>query len=122
MARKKILLADDEEDIKTVVKFYLESRGYEVLTAYDGLDTLSIAEAELPDLILLDVMMPVLDGFEVARRLRANMSTRGIPIIMLSASAQAESVKRGIEVGARDYVIKPFEPNALEEMIANVLR
>jgi two-component system, OmpR family, alkaline phosphatase synthesis response regulator PhoP len=122
MPRKKILLADDEEDIKVVVKFYLESRGYDVLTAYDGLDTISMAESELPDLILLDVMMPVLDGFEVARRLKANMNTRGIPIIMLSAASQAESVKRGMDAGARDYVIKPFEPQALEKMIENVLR
>jgi DNA-binding response OmpR family regulator len=122
MARSKILLADDEEDIKTIVKFYLESRGYEVVTAYDGLDAIAMAESEKPDLILLDVMMPVLDGYEVARQLRANIATRGIPIVMLSAASQAESVKKGLEAGARDYIVKPFEPHMLEELIQNILK
>ena len=122
MTRKKILLADDEEDIKTVVKLYLESRGYEVVTAFDGLDAVAVASSEKPDLILLDVMMPVIDGYEVTRQLRANMETRGIPIIMLSAAAQSESVKKGLEAGARDYISKPFEPHVLEKMIDNVLK
>ncbi|MGI8907793.1 MAG: response regulator transcription factor [Candidatus Sumerlaeaceae bacterium] len=117
MERKKILIADDEEDIKIVVKFFLESRGYEVLTAFDGLDAISMCETENPDLLLLDVMMPVMSGFEVARRLKANPKTADIPIIMLSAASQAGSIKEGLEAGARDYIVKPFEPAKLEEMI-----
>jgi DNA-binding response OmpR family regulator len=117
MERIKVLLADDEEDIKTVVKFYLESRGYEVLTAFDGLDAISICESEKPDLLLLDVMMPVMSGFEVARKLKANPETAGIPIIMLSAASQSDSIKEGLEAGARDYIVKPFEPSKLEELI-----
>lgn len=117
MERKRILLADDEEDIKTVVKFFLESRGYDVLTAFDGLDAISMCESEKPDVLLLDVMMPVMNGFEVARRLKKNPETAGIPIIMLSAASQAESIKEGLEAGARDYIVKPFEPSKLEEMI-----
>lgn len=122
MTRKKILLADDEEDIKTVVSLYLQSRGYEVLTAYDGLDAISTAEVEQPDVILLDVMMPVMDGFEVARKLKANEKTRAIPIIMLSAASHSESIKKGMEAGARDYLVKPFEPSKLEELIQTVLQ
>jgi DNA-binding response OmpR family regulator len=122
MERKKVLLADDEEDIKTVVRLYLESRGFEVLTAFDGLDAISTAELAQPDIILLDVMMPVMDGFEVARKLKANEKTRGIPIVMLSAASHAESIKKGLEAGARDYLVKPFEPSKLEELIHSVLQ
>lgn len=122
MAQKRILLADDEDDIKTIVKLYLEASGYEVLTAFDGLDTLSMAETEKPDVIVLDVMMPVLDGFEVARKLKANPLTREIPIIMLSAANQSSAIRKGLQVGARDYVVKPFEPSKLEQVIADALK
>ena len=120
MAPTKILYADDEEDIKLIVKMYLESRGYQVLTAYDGLDAIAQAEAEKPDIILLDLMMPVLDGFEVAKRLKASDATKHIPIIMLSAAQQAESIKKGIEAGATDYLVKPFEPSHLEKLLEKV--
>lgn len=120
MDRKKVLLADDEEDIKLVVKFYLESRGYEVFTAFDGLDAISQCQANKPDVLLLDVMMPVMSGFEVARRLKADPETSSIPIIMLSAASQANSIKEGLEAGARDYIVKPFEPAKLEELIKQV--
>lgn len=119
---KKILLADDEEDIKLVVKFYLESRGFTVVTAYDGLDAISLAESESPDLILLDVMMPVLSGFEVAKKLKSSEKTAAIPIVMLSAASQAESIKKGMDAGARDYLVKPFEPSKLEEVINSILK
>src|SRR5438128_640445 len=121
MAAKRVLLADDEEDIKAIVKLYLESRGYEVITAFDGLDAISLAETSKPDIILLDVMMPVMDGFEVARKLKSNPKTHDIPIVMLSAASTSESIRRGLEAGARDYIVKPFEPQKLEEMIAGIL-
>ena len=119
--KAKILLADDEEDIKTVVSMLLESKGFEVITAYDGLATLDLARSEKPDLILLDVMMPVVNGYEVCARLKQDEATRDIPIVMLSAMAQSESVDKGLSAGAVDYVIKPFDPSRLEEVIQRVL-
>lgn len=121
MARKRILLADDEEDIKTVVTMFLESQGYEVVTAFDGLDTLEKVRSEKPDLILLDIMMPVLDGYEVCKQLKEDEQTADIPIVILSAAAHAESVQRGLKAGAQDYIIKPFEPEKLREKIEQIL-
>jgi len=121
MPAKRILLADDEEDIKTVVTMFLESQGYEVLTAFDGLDALEKARTEKPDLILLDIMMPVLDGFEVCKRLKEDAATGNIPILILSAAAHVESVNRGLRAGAKDYIVKPFEPEKLLEKIEQVI-
>lgn len=118
---KKILIADDEEDVKIVVQLYLESKGYEVVTAFDGLDAVDKVKAEKPDLVLLDIMMPILDGFEVARKLKADPQTASIPIIMLSASAHAESKQRGMQAGAVDYIVKPFVPENLESVIRKTL-
>jgi CheY-like chemotaxis protein len=117
----KILLADDEEDVKVVLKMYLESKGYQVVTAYDGLDAIDQAQREKPDAILLDIMMPVLDGFEVCRKLKADPQTQAIPIIMLSAASHAESVQKGLDLGAVDYIVKPFEPENLEQLLAGVI-
>ena len=121
MGKKKILLADDEEDIKTVIKLYLESKGYDVVTSYDGLDTLDKVKAEKPDLILLDIMMPVINGFEVCKQLKADENTSHIPIVMLSAASQADSVERAIEAGALDYIVKPFEPPRIEAILKKIL-
>ena len=119
--KKKILLADDEEDIKAVVQLFLESKGYEVITAFDGLSAIDMAQAEKPDLILLDVMMPVVNGYEVCTRLKADEATRDIPIVMLSAMAQSESVDKGLSAGAVDYIVKPFDPARLEEVVRRIL-
>ncbi len=115
--KKKILLADDEEDVKTIVEVFLQSKGFDVVTAFDGLSALDLVRTERPDLILLDVMMPVVNGFEVCTRLKSDPATRDIPIIMLSAMGQAESVDRGLAAGAADYMVKPFDPVQLLEMI-----
>lgn len=117
---KKILLADDEEDIKIVLRMFLESRGYEVCTAYDGLDAIDQARNEKPDVILLDIMMPLLDGFEVCRQLKADPETKDTPIIMLSAASHAESVQKGLNAGAVDYLIKPFEPEKLDQLLTKL--
>ncbi len=117
MGKKRILLADDEEDIKTVVAMFLEAEGYEVITAFDGLDALEKVRCDKPDLILLDIMMPVLDGFEVCKRLKENEETAAIPVVILSAAAHVESVNRGLKAGAKDYIVKPFEPETLLEKI-----
>jgi CheY-like chemotaxis protein len=121
MAGKRILLADDEEDIKTVVTMFLQSEGYEVATAFDGLDALEKIRSEKPDLILLDIMMPVLDGYEVCKRLKADPQTANIPIVMLSAAAHTTSISRALSAGAVDYIVKPFEPEKLVERIQQVL-
>lgn len=118
---KKILIADDEDDVKVVTQLFLESKGYEILTAYDGLDALDKAEKDRPDLILLDLMMPVVDGFEVCKKLKAKPETAAIPVVMMSASAQEESKQRGLDAGAIDYVVKPFQPEALESILHKIL-
>jgi DNA-binding response OmpR family regulator len=119
---KKILLADDEPDIKIVLEMFLKSRGYEVCTAYDGLDAIDQARNEKPDVILLDVMMPMIDGFEVCKKLKADPQTANIPVIMLSAASHAESVQKGLNAGALDYMIKPFEPEKLDEMLTKLFK
>ena len=119
--RTKVLLADDEEDIKTILRMFLESQGYSVVTAFDGLDALSVARTEKPDIILLDVMMPVIDGFEVARQLKAGDDTAGIPIIMLSAASHAAALEQGAAAGAADTFVKPFEPHTVAEAIKRAL-
>ena len=122
MAKKaKILLADDEEDIKTVISLYLSSKGYEVITAYDGLDAIDKAKTEKPDLILLDVMMPIMNGFEVCQKLKDDAETQNIPIIMLSAAAQSDTITKSLELGAKDYIVKPFEPERLDKMLFKYL-
>jgi DNA-binding response OmpR family regulator len=108
-----VLVAEDDEDILALVVFDLEDEGYEVLTARNGRDAIDLALARLPDLILLDVAMPGLDGYEVTRRLRADESTRETPVVLLTARAQVKDVIAGFEAGANDYVTKPFRPDEL---------
>ena len=108
-----VLVAEDDEDILALVVFDLEDEGYEVLTARDGKEAIRLAFERLPDLILLDVAMPGLDGYEVTRRLRADESTRGTPVVLLTARAQVKDVILGFEAGANDYVTKPFRPDEL---------
>jgi len=122
MDTKTILLADDEEDIKVVVRLYLESKGYNIVTAFDGLDAIEQVKREKPDLILLDVMMPVMNGYEVAARVRADEASKSIPIVMLSAATHEEAVKKALEAGANDYLMKPFDPVVLEETIRKYLK
>lgn len=118
---KKILLADDEEDVKTVLRMFLETKGYAVCTAFDGLDAIDQARNEKPDLILLDIMMPLIDGFEVCKKLKADPMTAKIPVVMLSANSHAESVQKGLDVGAAEYLVKPFEPEQLIKLLDKML-
>jgi DNA-binding response OmpR family regulator len=112
-ARPLVLVADDDPDILALVRFRLERDGYEVLSAPDGEAALDLALARTPDLALLDVMMPRLDGYEVTRRLREHGPTTGIPIILLTARVQEPDVELGMQAGADDYVTKPFSPQVL---------
>ena len=117
----RVLVADDDEDILSLVAFRLERSGYEVLKAVDGEEALRLAIEEAPDLAVLDVMMPKLDGYEVTRRMRANEQTSRIPIILLTARAQERDVAAGFEAGADDYVKKPFSPQELGARVQAIL-
>ncbi len=110
---KRILVVDDEPHILKLVAFSLRSGGFEVLEASDGLLALAVALAEQPDLILMDVMMPALDGYEACRRLKADAATAHIPVVMLTAKTQLAEQTTGLECGALDYICKPFTPKDL---------
>lgn len=116
-----VLVADDDEDILGLVSFRLERSGYEVAAAKDGEEALRLARELSPALVVLDVMMPRLDGYEVTRRLRDDETTRGIPVILLTARAQEADVARGFEAGADDYLRKPFSPQELAARVQAVL-
>ena len=111
--RPLVLVAEDDEDILEMVVFDLEDEGYEVLTARDGDAAVALALERRPDLVLLDVAMPGLDGYEVTRRLRAEKSMSATPVVLLTARAQVRDVILGFEAGANDYVTKPFRPEEL---------
>ncbi|HET6696694.1 MAG TPA: response regulator [Gaiellaceae bacterium] len=119
--RPLVLVADDDPDILALVRFRLERDGYEVLSAPDGETALDLAMARTPDLAVLDVMMPRLDGYEVTRKLREHGPTTTIPIILLTARVQEPDLERGFEAGADDYVTKPFSPQALGERVQAAL-
>ena len=118
---KRILLVDDTEDILLVVSRRLTSWGYEALTASSGEEGLKIAEEHVPDLILLDIMMPKMKGRDVCARLKADPKTAKIPVIFLTALGLADHIKAGMDLGAEDYIVKPFEPAELKKRIAVVL-
>lgn len=118
-ATKLVLVADDEADIVGLVALRLQRAGYEVVTANDGERALELALERRPDLAVLDVRMPGLDGFELTARLRAEPATAAIPIILLSASVHQANVDRGFEVGATAYLRKPFNPT---ELLAEIER
>ena len=119
--RKKILVVDDTRDILLVVGKRLESWGYEPLTADSGEDGLQMAFEHKPALVLLDIMMPKMKGRDVCAKLKADPSTRHIPVIFLTALGLADHIKAGMDLGAEDYIVKPFEPAELKERIAVVL-
>jgi two-component system alkaline phosphatase synthesis response regulator PhoP len=121
MAKGKILVVDDEIYIVHILDFSLGMEGYEVLTALDGEQALEKARAEHPDLIVLDIMMPKLDGYETCKMLKAEAGTKDIPVILLSAKGRNVDQKIGFEVGADDYITKPFSPRKLVERINAIL-
>jgi DNA-binding response OmpR family regulator len=118
---KKILLVDDEVQLVEVVKMRLESNGYDILTAYDGKDAFDKARTQKPDLIILDLMLPKMDGYKVCRMLKFDEKFKSIPIILFTARAQETDVALGKEVGADAYVTKPFEPEILLSKIKELL-
>ncbi len=117
---KKILAVDDERHIVRLVEVNLQRAGYEVVTAYDGREALEKVKSERPDLVVLDVMMPYMDGFEVLKNLKSDPSTAEIPVIMLTAKAQDADVFRGWQSGVDCYLTKPFNPMELLTFVKRI--
>lgn len=122
MSRKTVLVIDDERDLVDILSFNLQREQYRVLTAFDGESALDVARRESPDLILLDLMLPGIDGLEVCRRLRADARTASIPIVMLTAKGEETDAVIGLAQGADDYVRKPFGVKELMARVAAHLR
>lgn len=119
---KKILAVDDERAIVRLVQVNLMRQGYEVVTAFDGKEALEKVASEQPDLIVLDVMMPYMDGFEVLQHLKRDPATRDIPVIMLTAKAQDADVFKGWQSGVDCYLTKPFNPMELSAFVKRVFK
>jgi DNA-binding response OmpR family regulator len=117
MANRKILIVDDEADILHFLELVLRERGFEVLTAATGKDAIDVARAARPDLVLLDIMMPQMDGWEVLKLLRLDESTERIPVAMVSARTDPRDRVQGLQEGAVDYICKPF---ALDDLLAKI--
>ncbi len=120
MGKRKVLIVDDEPDIVRLVQFTLERRGFEVIVATDGLSAIELAETEKPDVILLDAVMPVMSGYTACQRLKENSKTKSIPVIMLSAKSQKAEVELGIEMGAENYICKPFSPSQIADLVCEI--
>ena len=121
MSKGRILVVDDEIYIVHILDFSLGMEGYEVITALDGEAALEKVKSEQPDLIVLDIMMPKLDGYEVCKAIKGNADTAHIPVILLSAKGRNVDQKMGFDVGADDYITKPFSPRKLVERINQLL-
>ena len=122
MRKEKILVVDDEEDIIELVRFNLSREGFSVISAATGEKALEIVGKEVPDLIVLDLMLPGVDGLDVARILKGDNITKNIPIVMLTAKGEEADVVTGLELGADDYITKPFSPRVLVARVKAVLR
>jgi two-component system, OmpR family, alkaline phosphatase synthesis response regulator PhoP len=121
MSNKKILVVDDEVDLVETVRFPLEMDGYTVLVSYNGEDALQQARKEKPDLILLDIMLPKLDGYKVCRLLKFDERYKQIPILMMTAKTQEKDKSLGMETGADEYVTKPFDVDQLMAKVKSYL-
>jgi DNA-binding response OmpR family regulator len=121
MHKIQILVAEDERDIRELIEYTLALRGYEVCGVTNGWEAVKKAEMTLPDLILLDVRMPVMTGFEACQALKDMAMTKDIPIVFLSAKGQDAEIKLGIELGAEDYFLKPFAPDDLLDRVDSIL-
>jgi two-component system phosphate regulon response regulator PhoB len=122
MKREKVLVIEDEPDIQDLINYNLAREGYRVLTAKDGESGMRLARQESPDLILLDLMLPSIDGIEVCRRLQSDPATRGIAVIIVTAKGEESDLVLGLGVGADDYITKPFSPKVLVARVGAVLR
>ena len=121
-AKRTVLVVDDEKDIVDLITYNLQRNGYDVICAFSGTEALELAQKQVPDLMVLDLMLPGMDGTEVARRLKADSRTAQIPIIMLTAKGEETDVVVGLTLGADDYVTKPFSMKILLARLSSVLR
>lgn len=122
MSREHVLIIEDETDIQELIQFNLEKEEYRVTSTLTGEEGISQVKASPPDLILLDLMLPGIDGFEVCRRLKSDTETQKIPIVMITAKGEESDIVSGLELGADDYITKPFKPRILVARIRSVLR
>lgn len=120
--KKKILVAEDEPDIRGLIVFSLQYAGFEVVEALNGQDAFEKASVVMPDLILLDVRMPKMTGYEACKALKAQAATRAIPVVFLSARGQEAEIKHGLELGAEEYILKPFAPDELYRRVESILQ
>jgi len=121
-AKKRILLIEDEENVAALIKIHAEITGYQLHVEVDGVNGLQAVERERPDLVLLDVQLPGLNGFDVCRKVKSSSELRDIPVIFLSANSEELDIVLGLELGAEDYIVKPFSPKILFSRIKAVLR
>ena len=119
--KKRVLVCDDDPVILRLLQVNLELEGYEVLSAHNGEEAVKVAIAELPDLIILDIMMPRIDGYEACRSIKADDTTKDIPIVFLSAKAQQSDIERGRAEGVADYLTKPFDPIELSDLVKGLI-
>ncbi len=116
--KRLVLIADDEQDTREILEVLLTEAGYNVISAYDGVDTMDKINNQHPDLVILDIMMPLIDGLEVCRRIKGEQSTRDIKVIMLSAADEKGFIQSAEKSGADDYMVKPFESRELLSKVA----
>ena len=117
----KILIAEDEPDIRDLVAFTLRFSGYEVVTGSNGEEAVELANKEFPDLILLDVRMPRLTGYDACKKIKENPQLKDIPVVFLSAKGQESEIQSGMEAGAEEYLLKPFAPDQLTDRVRSIL-
>jgi len=117
----RILIAEDEKDIRELIAFTLRFAGFDVLLATNGVEAVEVAEAERPDLVILDVRMPRMSGYEACRRLKENPQTASLPVVFLSAKGQDSEIQQGLESGAEEYILKPFAPDELIQQVRDIL-
>jgi len=122
MSRGKVLVVDDEEYIQHILNFSFGAEGYDVVTAADGEEGIKKAKSEKPDIIVLDIMMPKMDGYEACKRLKTDPNTKSIPVILLTAKGREVDRKLGSQAGADDYVVKPFSPGRLIERVEGMIK
>ncbi len=122
MSRGKVLVVDDEEYIQHILNFSFGAEGYEVITAANGAEAIEKAVNEKPDVIVLDIMMPKMDGYEACKKLKSDPQTKAIPVILLTAKGRDVDRRLGSDAGADDYVVKPFSPGRLIERVEGMIK
>jgi DNA-binding response OmpR family regulator len=121
MSAQRILICDDDPVILRLLQVNLELEGYEVLLAHDGEEAYDVASNENPDLVILDIMMPRMDGYQAVQALKGDVKTSAIPVVFLSAKAQQSDIDRGLRHGVSDYLTKPFDPGELLEIVKRLI-